>query len=362
MMKHECHARIGSLARPAFTLIELMVVVAIIALLMAILLPSLQQARAEVKAVTCASNLHHIGQAVAIYLNRDKVYPVAYAYVDDRGRVDLSPPVQEFLQSKGQKRYVHWSYFLYNNGQVSDNAFQCPAFGKGGIPRTNPGPDPADWESGQVDEMGQTAANPRVDFQAPRMAYTANAAIMPRNKMTTSMSGGSRVNKFANDSAIKHPGQVIMATEYNNYWPAIAVNPGSGLLSKSHRPINPFYSYSSGWDEYNASDPRGAGRAAFTLGNGGPDHNYGLYPLQQVLTTGGLIEDSEINAVGRHHPGGDKEFGGTANFLYVDSHVDRKTILDTMKKFEWGSRYYTLSGNALVERPGPGSAQAASMN
>lgn len=357
-MKRECSMRMGGLARAAFTLIELLVVVAIIALLLAILLPSLSQARAEAKAVVCASNLHHIGQAVAIYLNRDKVYPIAYAYVDDRGKVDLTPQTQEFLQSKGQKQYVHWSYFLYSSGQVADNAFQCPSFTNGGVPRTNPGPQLADWESGQVDEMGQTGANPRADYQASRMAYTANAAIMPRNKLTSSMSGGSRINKFTNDSAIKHPGQVIMATEYNNYWPAIAVNSGSGLLSKSHRPVNPFYSYSSGWDEYNAAEPRGAGRAAFTLGNGGPDGNWGLYPLNQVLSTGGLIEDSEINAIGRHHPGGDKEFGGTVNFLYVDSHVDRKTVLDTMKKFEWGSRYYTLSGNAMVERSGA-SAQAS---
>jgi len=51
----------------AFTLIELLVVVAIISMLMAILLPSLSKARAQARAVLCASRISQLGKAMLIY-------------------------------------------------------------------------------------------------------------------------------------------------------------------------------------------------------------------------------------------------------------------------------------------------------
>ncbi len=51
-----------------FTLMELLVVIAVIALLMALLMPSLQRARNQARAVVCQANLKQWGTIMALYV------------------------------------------------------------------------------------------------------------------------------------------------------------------------------------------------------------------------------------------------------------------------------------------------------
>jgi len=67
------YGKIGDRRRGfAFTLVELLVVAAVVSLLMALLLPVLQSARARARSTTCANNLHQLGVAVTDYRARNQ--------------------------------------------------------------------------------------------------------------------------------------------------------------------------------------------------------------------------------------------------------------------------------------------------
>ncbi len=62
----------------AFTLVELLVVIGIIAVLIAILLPALNKAREQAKQTACMSNLRQMGIAATLYVTEQRYYPGCY--------------------------------------------------------------------------------------------------------------------------------------------------------------------------------------------------------------------------------------------------------------------------------------------
>ena len=57
----------------------------------------------------------------------------------------------------------------------------------------------------------------------------------------------------------------------------------------------------------------------------------------------------EVQVVGRHHPGDEDIYGAAANFLYIDGHIERKTIHKTLRLREWGDKFYSISGRNEVK-------------
>ena len=76
-------SRLGT--RKAFTLIELLIVIAIIGLLMSILVPALSGARRIAKSTVCATRLRTLGQGLVLYANahNDDLVPGRLPKIDD---------------------------------------------------------------------------------------------------------------------------------------------------------------------------------------------------------------------------------------------------------------------------------------
>lgn len=332
-----------AVSRAGFTLIELLVVISIVGLLIGILLPTLGAAQKEGKAVVCAANSRTVAQAVQGHVNSaGGQYPPSYVYGAEQTGGTWRPEDQLLNNPAPVNGYVHWSFALFDSGDANPEAFRCPSVDGGGAPRTNPGPDPDDWEPGQMNDLGQSAGSQArfpQDRQAPRMAYTGNAALFPRNKFT--QSGGGRRNVLVRDASLQQPHRTILSTEFlfRERWRSLSDNNG---VVKSHRPVTPFVGGSSGTDVY--SEPTFGSLPRFFY----PSEE-SIYPVKQIPDS--VIEDAQstLNAVGRHHPGGDKEFGGTANFSFADGHVERMTILQSIRERKWGDRFYSISGLNLVD-------------
>lgn len=93
----------------AFTLIEVLVVVAIIALLIAITMPSISEAKRISKRTVCLSNLHDVGLAIQAYtqVNKEK-FPVLCEYLTvemAKPEAERRPPISRGLRNElGSKR------------------------------------------------------------------------------------------------------------------------------------------------------------------------------------------------------------------------------------------------------------------
>lgn len=121
--------------KPAFTLVELLVVISIIAILLSILMPALAKVRGQARAVVCSSNLKQLGLGFGMYLedNGRKVFPRVYRGKNDKGLLGRFwyygfEPGSSFSLPEGSRELFREYGKLYPYIRDYDSVEICPAF------------------------------------------------------------------------------------------------------------------------------------------------------------------------------------------------------------------------------------------
>ncbi len=181
--------------RSGFTLVELLIVIAIVSMLVGMVMPSLGRARELARRAACKANLKAIGNAMYAYATQSNTYPDVYP--DRGGAYMVGAAVTDPKYSlKGNSCSM---YLLVRLGDVPSSAFICPSTDHQVHPDENSGTND-DFRSHmnlsysmQVQRREQTSAGVAKPVRLnsePTMAYLADRTPLTGDTSWKSHSSG----------------------------------------------------------------------------------------------------------------------------------------------------------------------------
>ena len=161
------------LCRPAFTLSETLVVLALIGTLSAMLFPVFAKVRAKTRETPCLSNLRQIGMGMGLYAqDYDGLYPYGADTLDKRTAYRIVEP--EHFAAVQTMPYLHEVMIPYIK---SAQIWRCPA--DTGFTQLEEWPDPTTGEPIQLNA-------PSSCFETFGTSYTYNTELAFNHKLFAS--------------------------------------------------------------------------------------------------------------------------------------------------------------------------------
>ena len=111
----------------AFTMVELLVVIGVIAVLLGLLLPTLSGSREKANQIECSANLRSIGQALASYTQDNGGYlPWGFYHTSDSDLAHVTDWTNLLLQEISGLQNTDYATVIQKGDEGKRTMFQCP--------------------------------------------------------------------------------------------------------------------------------------------------------------------------------------------------------------------------------------------
>ncbi|MEW4452040.1 DUF1559 domain-containing protein [Bremerella sp. JC817] len=170
------------LRRKGFTLVELLVVIAIIGVLIALLLPAVQQAREAARRIACINNMKQFGLATHNYHDSFNTLPLSI----NANRAVL-PYIEEDALSE-----MYDPGLAYDDGTnvalltMMPDTFQCPSAPESGVPTIETGVQTSDYAFSGGSPWGELLFSPSIHYA--RYNFALQSGKRPFGKITDGLS------------------------------------------------------------------------------------------------------------------------------------------------------------------------------
>jgi prepilin-type N-terminal cleavage/methylation domain-containing protein/prepilin-type processing-associated H-X9-DG protein len=364
-MKGKEHQMQSKSTKKGFTLIELLVVVSIIALLAAILMPSLTGARKAAQQAACIANMHSVGLTLLSYESSNNTFfPTDYSYLNG---------------TSGGAGYQHWTATINPQFYTAATNYYVTATTPDmavGYPTASPeyvcpshiaqGFCPTDFTSVRIPQPspGQTTSNNFDDMQAPRLSYLPNEAIMPRKKYSPTQDalkvngGDTSALQLVSQDSIDHTNTTILLAEWcQSIVDTEGTSSGGGQAFKTHRPTNAVRTSTGG--TFNGETYTTDGTAGFiqlTIADATGDFASSL--ANSLMSGGNPSGQDALDHIVYSNP--NAHVTGS-NYLFCDGHAAKYALGDTLNpsNYLWGTHMWSCGSNGTCTnneiQPNPGN-------